>query len=145
VLKEKIWANLHRIIELFHKKIVKKLLNYGLGIRKKPIPGPVSRGQKGTGSWIPDPDPQHWPGQYKCSLLYSFKTGYIVYLLESVSFVDNFGAAGGKILVTELGKVSGPGLDVDGETLHQTTQLKRGSTSEIKYVSTPYQKRSKPF
>ena len=59
VLKEKIWANLHRIIELFHKKIVKKLLNYGLGIRKKPIPGPVSRGQKGTGSWIPDPDPQY--------------------------------------------------------------------------------------
>ncbi len=27
----------------------------GLGIRKKPIPDPGSRGQKGTGSWIPDP------------------------------------------------------------------------------------------
>ncbi len=25
-----------------------------------PIPDPRSRGQKGTGSWIPDPDPQHW-------------------------------------------------------------------------------------
>jgi hypothetical protein len=24
------------------------------------IPNPGSRGQKGTGSWIPDPDPQHW-------------------------------------------------------------------------------------
>jgi hypothetical protein len=46
-----------------------------------------------------------------------------MYLFESVSFVDNFGAAGGKILVTELGEDSGPGLDVDGETLHQTTQL----------------------
>jgi hypothetical protein len=30
------------------------------GIRKKPIPDPASRGQKGTGSRIPDPDPQHW-------------------------------------------------------------------------------------
>jgi hypothetical protein len=29
------------------------------GIRKKPIPDPGSRGQKGTGSRIPDPDPQH--------------------------------------------------------------------------------------
>jgi hypothetical protein len=31
----------------------------GSGIRKKPIPDPGSRGQKGTGSRIPDPDPQH--------------------------------------------------------------------------------------
>jgi hypothetical protein len=30
------------------------------GIRKKPIPDPGVRGQKGTGSRIPDPDPQHW-------------------------------------------------------------------------------------
>ncbi len=29
-----------------------------LGSGKKPIPGPISRGQKGTGS-IPDPDPQY--------------------------------------------------------------------------------------
>jgi hypothetical protein len=35
----------------------------GYGIRKKPIPDPGSRGQKGTGYRIPDPDPQH------CSLL----------------------------------------------------------------------------
>jgi hypothetical protein len=32
----------------------------GSGIRKKPIPDPGSRGQKGTGSRIPDPDPQHF-------------------------------------------------------------------------------------
>jgi hypothetical protein len=60
------------------------------------------------------------------SLLYSFQIEFIFYtvryLFESISFVDNFGAAGGKILVTELGEDSGPGLDVDGETLHQTTQ-----------------------
>jgi hypothetical protein len=33
----------------------------GSGIRKKPIPDPGSRiqGQRGTGSRIPDPDPQH--------------------------------------------------------------------------------------
>jgi hypothetical protein len=34
------------------------------GIRKKPIPDPGSRGQKGTGSRIPDPDPQHWILEY---------------------------------------------------------------------------------
>jgi hypothetical protein len=53
------------------RKKVKKLLNIkkmlklsevmvGSGIRKKPIPDPGSGGQKGTGSQIPDPDPQHW-------------------------------------------------------------------------------------
>ncbi len=35
------------------------------GSGKKPIPDPGSRGQKGSGSRIPDPDPQHciqgWP------------------------------------------------------------------------------------
>ncbi len=31
----------------------------GSGIWKKPIPDPGFRGQKGTGSRIPDPDPQH--------------------------------------------------------------------------------------
>ena len=51
VLKKKIWANFQWIIELFTK--------YGLGIRdprsgirKKPIPDPGSRSQKGTGSRI---------------------------------------------------------------------------------------------
>jgi hypothetical protein len=67
-------------LELFTQKFVTKLKKYGLGIRdpgswirdpgsgirKKPIPdtGSGSRGQKSTGSWIPDPDPQH------CSLLF---------------------------------------------------------------------------
>jgi hypothetical protein len=37
-----------------------RIQDLGSGIRKKPIPDPGSRGQKGTGSRIPDPDPQHW-------------------------------------------------------------------------------------
>ncbi len=35
-------------------------MSLGSGIRNKPIPDPGSRGQKGTQSRIPDPDPQHW-------------------------------------------------------------------------------------
>jgi hypothetical protein len=69
VLKKKIWANFQRIIELFTKKFVRKLLKIwswdpGSGIRKKPIPDPGSRiqGSKSTQSRIPDPDPQHWEG-----------------------------------------------------------------------------------
>ncbi len=64
--RKKIWANFQRIIELFTQKIVTKLSkiwiwDLGSEIRdpEKPIPDPGSRGQKGTGSWIPDPDPQH--------------------------------------------------------------------------------------
>jgi hypothetical protein len=60
VLKKKIWANFQRIIELFTKKIVKKLFkiwSWDPGSGKTPfrIPDPGSRGQKGTGSRIPDP------------------------------------------------------------------------------------------
>jgi hypothetical protein len=70
VLKKKIWANFKRIIELFTKKIVKKLLKIwswdpGIqdprsGIRKKPILDPGSRiqGSKSTQSRIPDPGSQ---------------------------------------------------------------------------------------
>ncbi len=71
VLK-KIWANFQRIIELFTKKIVKKLLKIwswdpGSEIRDPEKTYPGSRGQKGTGSRIHgskrhrilDPDPQH--------------------------------------------------------------------------------------
>jgi hypothetical protein len=59
MIKKKIWANFQRILELFTKKIVKKLFKYGLGIRdprsgirvrKKPIPDPGSRVKK-----APDP------------------------------------------------------------------------------------------
>jgi hypothetical protein len=65
MLKKKTWANFQRIIELFTQKIVTKLSKIwisdpGSEIRKKPIPDPGSRGQKSTGSRIPDPDPQHW-------------------------------------------------------------------------------------
>jgi hypothetical protein len=71
MLKKKIWPNFPKIIEVFTQKIVTKI--YGFGIRdpgseiRDPgsgknlfrIPDPGSRGQKGTGSRIPDPDPQH--------------------------------------------------------------------------------------
>ena len=61
MIKKKMWDNVQRIIEHFTQIIVKALQNMvlGSGIRKKPIPDPESRGQKGTGSRIPDPDPQH--------------------------------------------------------------------------------------
>ncbi len=52
VLKKKSWANFQRIIELFTQKIVKKLFKIWSW-------DPGSRGQKGTGSRIPDPDPRH--------------------------------------------------------------------------------------
>ncbi len=50
-------ANFKKIIELFTPKIVTKLSKIwvkdpGSEIRKKPIPDPGSRGQKGTGSRI---------------------------------------------------------------------------------------------
>ncbi len=74
MLKKKIWANFQRIIKLYTQNIVTKLSKIwvwdpGSGIRdpgseirdpEKPIPDPGSRGQKSTGSRIPDPDPQHW-------------------------------------------------------------------------------------
>ncbi len=57
MLKKKIWASFQRIIELFTQKIITKLSEIWVwdprsGIRKKPIPNPGSRGQKGTGSRI---------------------------------------------------------------------------------------------
>jgi hypothetical protein len=58
VLKKKIWANFQKIC---HYAI--KNMGLGSGIRKKPIPDPGSRGQKGTESRIPDPDPQLPGGQ----------------------------------------------------------------------------------
>jgi hypothetical protein len=64
VLKNKIWANFQRITELFTKKIVKKLLKIwswdpGYVIRKKHIPDPGSRGQKGTGSLYTGKSPKN--------------------------------------------------------------------------------------
>ncbi len=57
LLKKIIWAIFQRIIALFTQKIVTKLSKIWVwdprsGIRKKPIPHPGSRGQKGTGSRI---------------------------------------------------------------------------------------------
>ncbi len=67
VLKKKILANFLRIIELFTKKTVKKLLKIwswdpGSEIRdpEKIYSGSRIQGSKSTGSRIPDPDPQHW-------------------------------------------------------------------------------------
>jgi hypothetical protein len=57
MLKKKIWANFQRFIEFLLKKLSLYSQKYGLvseirdpksGIRKKPIPDPGSRGQKGT-------------------------------------------------------------------------------------------------
>ncbi len=60
VLKKKIWASFQRIIELFTQKIVNKLSKIwiwdpGSGKNLFRIPNPGSRGRKGTGSRIPDP------------------------------------------------------------------------------------------
>jgi hypothetical protein len=62
MLKKKIWANFQRIIELFTKKIVTKLLKYGFGIRdprsgirKNPDPGSEIRDPEKSGSGIRDP------------------------------------------------------------------------------------------
>jgi hypothetical protein len=57
MLTKKIWANFQRIIELFTQNIVTKLSKIwvwdpGSRIRKKPIPDPGSKGEKGTGSRI---------------------------------------------------------------------------------------------
>ncbi len=52
MLKKKIWTNFPRIIEVFTQKIVTKP-------SKTWVWDPGSRGQKGTGSRILDPDPQH--------------------------------------------------------------------------------------
>jgi hypothetical protein len=48
----------------------------GIRDQKKPIPDPGSRGQKGTGSRIPDPDPQHWNPRYQVG------TKWFPYLVE---------------------------------------------------------------
>jgi hypothetical protein len=66
MLNKKMWANFQRIIELLTQKLSLSSQKYGFGIRDPgsgknlfQIPDPGSRGQKGTGSRIPDPDPQH--------------------------------------------------------------------------------------
>jgi hypothetical protein len=65
-LVRKTWANL-QLYNFLPQKLLISSRKYGLGseIRdpgsgKKPILDRGSRGQKGTGSWIPDPVPQRW-------------------------------------------------------------------------------------
>ncbi len=66
MLKKKIWPNFPRIIVVFTQKISPSPQKNGFGIRdpgseirKKPIPDPGSRGQKGTGSRIRNTDYEH--------------------------------------------------------------------------------------
>jgi hypothetical protein len=58
-LKKKIWPNFQELLKFLPKKLSPSHQKYGFGIRdprsgirKKPIPDPGSRGQKGTGSRI---------------------------------------------------------------------------------------------
>ncbi len=65
MLKKKIWSNFQKIIVFFTQKIVTKLSKIwiwepGSEIRDPEKTHSGSRGQKGTGSRTPDPDPQHW-------------------------------------------------------------------------------------
>ncbi len=53
--KQKEW---HHATKQKKKKVLKNM-GWGSGIGKKPIPDPGYRSQKGTGSRIPNPDPQH--------------------------------------------------------------------------------------
>ena len=58
MLKKKIWANFLRIVEVFIQKIFNMLSNIWVWDPGSGKTYPGSRGQKGTGSRIPDP--QHW-------------------------------------------------------------------------------------
>jgi hypothetical protein len=63
MLKKKNLGKFSKNYLSFYQKNIHYALKYmglGSGIRKKPIPDPGVRGQKGSGSRIPDPDPQHW-------------------------------------------------------------------------------------
>jgi hypothetical protein len=69
LVKKNIWGNLQRIIELFTQKLSfypKKLSlssqKYSFGFRdqEKTYSGSRIQRSKGTGSRIPDSDPQHW-------------------------------------------------------------------------------------
>jgi hypothetical protein len=63
VLQKIFFANFHRIIELFTKKICQKALQnmvLGSGIRDPEKTHSGSRIQGSKRHRIPDPDPQHW-------------------------------------------------------------------------------------
>jgi len=81
------------------------------GIRNKPIPDPGSRGQKGTQSRIPDPDPQHCltggvgrgkpGGTWDCVLQYLAHVETNDELVDTNHDVDD----GGPGLVRELARL----------------------------------------
>jgi hypothetical protein len=70
VLKKKIWANFQRIVEVFTKKIVKKLLKI-----RSWDPGSKIRDPEKihSGSWIPDPGVKKAPdpGSGSATLIFS--------------------------------------------------------------------------
>ncbi len=83
MLKKKNWANFKELLKFLPKKfsVCSQIYRFGIrdpGSRKKTIPDPGSRGQKGTGSRIRNtgknqdpgsginiPDPQHCKGEKK--------------------------------------------------------------------------------
>jgi hypothetical protein len=82
MLKKKIWANFQRIIELFTQKIVTRLSKIwgwdprsGKNIFRIPDPGV----KKGTGSQIPDPDPQHPKPTLELRLVFKERFGSVNY------------------------------------------------------------------
>jgi hypothetical protein len=87
MLKKKIWANFHRIIELFTQKIVTKRSKIWVWdpesrIRKKPIPDPRSRGQKGIRYQIRNTD------------FYWAIAGHQTYLRRSLNLFEKRGNQG---------------------------------------------------
>jgi hypothetical protein len=72
--EKKIWPHFLRIIKLFTQKLFTKLSKIwvwdpGSEMRKKPIPDPGSRGQKGTGSRIRNTVRNHFFFKYFNSLM----------------------------------------------------------------------------
>jgi hypothetical protein len=88
MLKKKNLGKFSKNYLCFYQKKVHYALKYmGLesgirdprsGIRKKPIPDPGVSGQKGTGSRIPDPDPQHWSLTAICFNIFYFHLEFLV-------------------------------------------------------------------
>jgi hypothetical protein len=67
-------------------------MGLGSGIRKKPSPDPGCRGQKGTGSRIPDSDPQHciFKTIITCRVLNLEADSLFYAVLNCDSFLVNF-------------------------------------------------------
>ncbi len=86
MLKKKIWANFQKIIELFTKKIVKKLFKIwswdpGSEIRDPEKTHSGSRIQWSKRHRIPDPDPQHCSEELYFSMLILFLFYTFIHLM----------------------------------------------------------------